>query len=293
MRHTVITLLALFAVSCLSAQCYEPEARGEIVRHTCYSLSYIEEHEQPEWVYYLLKSEYVSGGVKRTDDFRPDGAVSTGSAQLSDYKGSGYDRGHLCPAGDMKQSRQAMSETFFLSNMSPQVGAFNRGVWSSLEGQVRQWALALDSVYVVTGPVFADNIGAIGASRVTVPGYYYKVLYSPARGGMMAAFLLPNASGLGKWTEYAVAVDSVEAVTGIDFFSQLPDSVEARLEAVAGCAAWLSLRQAAGSENGTSADGQLSRAVQCKGIAKSTGKRCRSMTRNANGYCNAHQSQAR
>ena len=94
----------------------EPVGNGVVVRHRYYSLSYIERHEQPEWVYYMLTAAMVNGDAERGDDFRPDAKVKTGSADLSDYKGSGYDRGHLCPAADMKQSDEAMSETFYMSN---------------------------------------------------------------------------------------------------------------------------------------------------------------------------------
>jgi endonuclease G, mitochondrial len=86
----------------------------------------------------MLTPELINGSQDRTDDFRPDPAVSTASASLNAYKGSGYDRGHLCPAADMKLNQTSMSETFFLSNMSPQVEGFNRGIWSTLEDQVRE-----------------------------------------------------------------------------------------------------------------------------------------------------------
>ena len=158
-------------------------------------------------------------------------------------------------------------------------------VFSDLDG--RLLALKPDVTLSIVRSVPVDN------TQLQRLYYAENVFRASAQAGGFRELSQMGLECIGCVTEYAVAVDSVEAVTGIDFFSQLPDSVEERLEAVAGCAAWLSLRPAAGSENGTSADGQPSRAVQCKGIAKSTGKRCRSMTRNANGYCNAHQSQAR
>lgn len=140
----------------------EPKSGGEIVKHTYYSLAYSEENEQAYWAYYQLTPEFINGGQARTDDFRADPAISTGSAALSDYKSSGYDRGHLCPAADMKLNKTSMSETFYLSNMSPQVAGFNRGIWSSVEDQVRKWALEFYGLDVATGPIFKDNLGSIG-----------------------------------------------------------------------------------------------------------------------------------
>ena len=116
-----------------------PKSGGEVVVHTYFTLSYSEPNEQAEWVFFKLTPELVNGSQERTDDYREDPSVSTGSAKLDDYKYSGYDRGHLCPAGSMTQNKTAMSETFYLSNMSPQTAGFNRGVWSRFEAQVREW----------------------------------------------------------------------------------------------------------------------------------------------------------
>lgn len=270
----------------------EPVGNGVVVRHGCYSLSYVERHEQPEWVYYMLTAAMVNGDAERGDDFRPDEMVETGSADLSDYKGSGYDRGHLCPAADMRQSDEAMSETFYMSNMSPQVGAFNRGVWARLEEQVRKWAVEDDTIYVATGPVFVNNIGEIGGNRVTVPGFYYKVVYSPKR-DRMQAFLLPNREGLkANWGTYAVSVDVLEWLTGIDFFADMVDDVEAELECVNDFEDWKGKKSKTTTEVVQVVPVSGGVAQQCKGVAKSTGQRCKTRTTNANGYCNAHQNQA-
>lgn len=144
---------------------YLPVSAGEIVKHTYFTLAYSEENEQAFWVYYLLTPTSINGGQSRTDDFRADPMISTGSATLDDYKNSGYDRGHLCPAADMALNKTSMSESFFLSNMSPQVPGFNRGIWSTVEDQVRKWALRYQKLYVVTGPIFKDNKGSIGADH--------------------------------------------------------------------------------------------------------------------------------
>ena len=202
----------------------------EIVRHTYYTLSFSKKDEQAEWVAYFLTRSMLTGQSERGNNFRPDPSVLSGSAQLIDYKNSGYDRGHLCPAGDMTFSEQAMSETFYLSNMSPQVPAFNRGIWKNLESLVREWAQEDDSIYIVTGGILSESKGTIGADRVTVPSRFYKVIYDLTEEKKMIAFILPNKKGTEPLQSYVVTVRDVESQTGIDFFHCLPDSTQNRLE---------------------------------------------------------------
>ena len=260
-----------------------PISEGERIKHAYYTIAYSEEHEQANWVFYKLNTYMLGGNTSRTDNFRIDDFVSTGSATLADYKGSGYDRGHLCPAGDMVTDLVAMSESFFMSNMSPQDPGFNRGIWKTLEGAVRNWALDEQEVYVVTGPVFKDNIGTIG-NGVTVPGYFYKVIYDPTDVQKMIAFVLPNRKGEKQLPEYAVTVDYVENITGIDFFSGLADDLESELESKIATEDWKFEVYNASVSKET--------ATQCKGTAKSTGQQCRNKTTNENGYCYLHQGQA-
>jgi len=176
---------------------------------------------------------------KRTNKFRPDPAVRTGSAKPSDYAKSGYDKGHLCPAGDMACDSTAMSESFYMSNMSPQKPGFNRGIWKKLEEQVREWAVEDDVIYVVTGPILSGNLATIGKDKIAVPKYYYKVILDyeePEFKGI--GFVLPNKSSTKPLTQYAVTIDSVEHLTGIDFFAALPDSVERVVESHADINRW-------------------------------------------------------
>ncbi|MDH5398991.1 MAG: DNA/RNA non-specific endonuclease [Cyclobacteriaceae bacterium] len=208
-----------------------------IIIHDHYTLSYSEKHEQAEWVYYYLTPERIKGSVKRTDHFREDPGVLTGSAQLSDYKGSGYDRGHLCPAADNKQSISAMDQSFYMSNMSPQAPSFNRGLWKKLEEQFRSWVLEKGGLYVITAGVLSDQLATIGKNQVSVPQYYYKMAYNP-HAQQMVAFLMANSKLAGPITDYVVTVDSVEAVTGLDFFPGLSDGLEDKLESDFDLAAW-------------------------------------------------------
>lgn len=208
---------------------YIPSGEGMLVEYTYYCLGFDKEHKQANWVYYELEAKNLTGKASRKDNFRVDPKLDTWSATLADYKGSGYDRGHLCPAADMSFNAKAMSETFYMSNMSPQVPMFNRGIWKKLEEHVREWAKR-EKLYVVTGPIFKSNKGKIGKGKVTVPGYYYKLFYSPSR-QQMIAYVLPNEESRRPINSFAVPVSKVEKMTGIDFFPQLPDDLEKLLEA--------------------------------------------------------------
>ena len=207
---------------------------GQIVHHQFYTLSYNEEHEQPEWVAYEITVDRLNNKVAdRTDNFRPDPAVKTKSATPSDYRRSGYTRGHLVPAGDMGFDKRAMSETFYMSNMSPQVRNFNMGVWRELEEQTRDWARKYKHLYVVTGPVLTEpEFDRIGKNIVTVPRNYYKVILDvtqPEYKGI--GFVIPNAISDEHLTEYAMPIDEVEALTGLDFFPKLlTEELENELE---------------------------------------------------------------
>jgi endonuclease G len=196
-----------------------------ILSYAGFDLAYNEQYEQAAWVAYVLTREEIeTGDVGRTDNFRPDPNLLTGSASLSDYRGSGFDRGHLAPAGDMKWDAEAMSESFLMSNMSPQTPAFNRGIWSKLETKVRDWALEKDSLYVITGPVLSPVDSLIGENQVGIPPYYFKVLVdlSPPDHSFIA-FLLPNAASSDPLHQFAITVDSLEIVTGYDFFATAPN----------------------------------------------------------------------
>lgn len=196
-----------------------------ILNYSGFHLGYNEQFEQASWVAYVLTREEIeSGTIERTDNFRADTSISTGSATPKDYRGSGFDRGHLAPAGDMTWSLLAMSQSFLMSNMSPQRPQFNRGVWRRLESEVRNWAKEKDSLYVITGPLFANNDSLIGANGVGIPGYYFKVLVdlSPPDHDMIA-FLLPHSGSSEELMRFAISVDSLELITGYDFFAEAPD----------------------------------------------------------------------
>lgn len=196
-----------------------------VLQYTGFHLLYSEQYEQAAWVIYILTADQVQWGTEsRTENFRADTNVVTGSATPRDYLRSGFDRGHLAPAADMKWSAAAMSESFLMSNMSPQAPGFNRGVWSRLETRVREWAVENDSILVITGPVLTGIMEFVGENRVGVPQKYFKIIVDISPPEYKAiAFLLENVSSTADLFSFAVTIDSLEQVTGYDFFGYIPD----------------------------------------------------------------------
>lgn len=209
---------------------YMPSTSGRMLYHENYCFSYSEEHEQSKWVAYKLTSANFNDDIERSGSFRKDGLVETETAVTGDYTGSGYDRGHLAPAADMRHNQISMYESFYMSNISPQKPKFNRGIWKKLENKTREWALESDGVYVVTGPVLTEFIDTIGVrNRIPVPKYFYKVMMDVNHTKMLA-FILPNEYSNTELSEYVVTVDSLESLTGIDFYPALPYRLENKLE---------------------------------------------------------------
>lgn len=271
------------------------QANDVVVTHTGYSLLYNETHEQASWVAYELTEKETQKLYKRSDKFLVDPKVSTGTATDEDYKESGYDRGHLAPAADMGWSSITMAESFYYSNMSPQVPSFNRGIWKKLEELVRTWAVENNSIYVVTGPVLSSGLKTIGPNKVSVPNYYYKVILDydePAKKAI--GFILPNMGTDKPLQSFAVSIDSVEKVTGIDFFHALPDDQETYLESsiCTSCWSWKSTSGGSSVQSQGKTQSQPSTSsselVQCSGRTQA-GNRCKRMTTNANGRCYQHQ----
>ncbi len=283
MNKLLLTALLLtLNINFATAQSYLPKSTGEIIKHTYYQLSYNEEHEQAEWVYYTLTPQMLTATTPRTNNFRIDQKVSTGSAKLSDYSGSGYDRGHLCPAGSMVVNKTAMSESFYISNISPQNPSFNRGKWKQLEELIRKWAASDSILHVITGPILAEKIDEIGKSNVTVPGSFYKIIYSPKKNEMIG-FILPNRKTERCLAEFATNVDYIESMTGIDFFAEIVDDLEQQ-EISLNVLLW-------NFHSDSNSETKKNESTQCLGTAASTGSRCKLMTKNPNDYCHHHQSQ--
>ena len=258
----------------------------KIISHTGYSFVYSEEHEQAKWIAYELTKEETNSLFERTDKFLVDPLVSTGTAENSDYAKSGYDKGHLAPAADMGWSALTMKESFYFSNMSPQLPGFNRGVWKRLEELMRSWAIDNKAIYIVTGPLLSKGLPAIGSNGVSIPNYYYKVVLDYTQPEIHAiGFVLPNGSSSASLSTFAVSIDEVERQTGIDFFPALPDDQETKLEkeVCQTCWHW----QASKSNGGSGSTHKSGTSVQCSGNTKA-GARCKRMTLSDNGRCYQH-----
>ena len=212
---------------------------NQIIQHEYYTLSYNEKYEQAEWVAYELKKNYVKKANFKRPYFIEDPKVKTGSADWRNYKKSGYDKGHLCPAGDMEFAINAYNDTFFTSNISPQLHDFNGGVWNRLEQKVRYWATKYDGIYVITGGILQPSLPTIGKEKVSIPNYFYKILLDYSNGQYrMIAFLVPSKKSEKPLYDFVVSVDTVEKMTGIDFFPKLDDKIENNLEKASDYKAW-------------------------------------------------------
>ncbi|MFC0780335.1 DNA/RNA non-specific endonuclease [Flavobacterium sp. HJSW_4] len=194
----------------------------QIVKHQYYTLSYNEKFEQAEWVAYELKKEYLKNNDFKRPYFIEDPSVTTGSADWRNYKNSGYDKGHLCPAGDMEFSKDAYNDTFYTSNISPQKKEFNSGIWNRIEQKTRYWAGKYNDIYVVTGGIAKDSDKKIGTEKVAVPKYFYKIILAKnGKEHKAIAFLVPNEKSDKSIYDFVVPIETLEKMTGIDFFPNL------------------------------------------------------------------------
>ena len=206
--------------------------QGQIIQRTGYTLSYDAKNKTPQWVAWELTKEETRGNQERTNDFQPDPDVMGAKVVTYDYSGSGYDRGHMAPAGDMKWSKKAMQESFYMSNICPQDHNLNTEDWNDLEMKSREWARRYGKVYIVCGPIYKGTRNEyIGDHWVKVPDAFFKViLINDTRKQAALGFYFENEAGERPLSEYLVSVDELEELTGLDFFSALPDEEEKRLE---------------------------------------------------------------
>lgn len=206
------------------------ESKNKIILHTYFTLSYNSTHKQPDWVAYKVFYNKLRN-ISRTDDFREDPKISGEVSQLSDYEGSNFDRGHLAPARLMSYNNRSMSESFYLTNISPQSPSFNRGIWKRLEEKVAYWASKSDSLYVVTGPLLDKPLGYIGANRVSVPRAFFKAILRFDSGKIRGmGFFIPHQNTPISLYSYSLSIDELETITDLDFFYNLDDKLESEIE---------------------------------------------------------------
>lgn len=203
---------------------YMPESKcGEVINYTHYSVSYCEKYKLSEWSIHYMTEERVFGDVDRTDNFRLDNKGR--GASLSNYYKSGYDRGHMVPAGDMKFNQTAMNESFFLTNISPQNPSFNRGINKKIESKFREWVVFdFDTIIIITGFVMDEDLfnGFIGPDRIPIPSYSYKIFIDKINHRSLA-FLVPmNKKIKGRMFDYIISIDELETIADIDFFEKMP-----------------------------------------------------------------------
>lgn len=192
----------------------------------------------PNCVVYELTASETEGSVPRFGSFETDSAVA-GCANPWDYTLSGYDRGHMIPAGDLRWDSLAMRESFKMTNVCPQTRALNSGGWTKIEDKIREWAVRDSVLIVVTGPVITRGMKTIGDSHVAVPTAFFKVVLAPFATPMRAiGFVMPNKAANGPLKKYVVSVDEVERRTGMDFFSALPDDIENGIESQLNLSVW-------------------------------------------------------
>lgn len=211
-----------------------PIANEKIVKHSAFISSYNPEHRIPNYVVHVILKDILYGTQSRTNDYRPDPLIKQDMSDSSDYWNSGYDRGHMAPSADFKWNRKALSESYYYTNIIPQNAALNQKTWNRLEMQVREWAIDNSELIVVTGPIIKDDLPKIqqGSYKVSIPEYIYKIIvdyYPPTYKAI--AFLYPNKNVPFDLNNHVVSIDSIEKLTGFDFFPNLPDSLENILEA--------------------------------------------------------------
>lgn len=205
--------------------------RQQIVGHYAYTVSFNPEWHIPNWVAYEMEACETDGDCGRKPTFRPDPKVVAGCASHKDYTKSGYDRGHMAPAADMRWSEQAMAESFYTSNICPQLHSLNAGDWKTLEEKCRGWARHYGSLYIACGPIVADGYKTIGPGKVAVPEAFFKVIFRGENGSCHGiGFLFEHKPQRRPLAFYAVSIDEIEKLTGLDFFYALPDSIENDME---------------------------------------------------------------
>lgn len=239
MKYIVLAIFGLaLSATASAAVCNQhldkgtPSDSDQILCRDGYAAGYNYQNKVSDWVAYYVTKDSVNAFFKRSNRFTTDTELPYAfRATSSDYTKTGYDRGHLAPSGTMDFSQESMQQSFLMSNMAPQLPGFNRGGWKGLEEKVRQWANDYNELYVVSGPIWDGNETYIG-NGVYIPSRYYKVILDPYFNDAIA-FIVPHRKvSSSELATFITTVDEVEQLTQLDFFSELPDSVEDDIESV-------------------------------------------------------------
>lgn len=215
------------------------DIQEQILVRKAYTVSYNKETKCPNWVAWELTSSHADGDLPRDSKYYEDDEVPLPRATNEDYRGSGWTRGHMCPAGDNKWDADAMRESNLLTNMCPQHASLNSGLWNVIERDCRKWAKAYGDLYIVCGPVLLNREHeTIGMNKVVVPEAFFKVTLRLSPEPAAIGFVVRNNEGKKKKDQFINTVDDVERITGMDFFPALPDSIENIVEAYANLNDW-------------------------------------------------------
>ncbi len=261
------------------------------VKHTFYEIGFNTKYKLPAWTFYSLTKEHLAlANLDRKGSFVKDPLLNSPQAKSNDYSASGFDKGHLVPCEDMSFSEQAMQETFYYSNCAPQTTELNRGEWKMLEELSRNWGKEYGEVIIVSGPVFEINLPKLGEGKIPIPNLFYKIIIRHQDQTYKAiSFILPNVSTpINGLQNYICTIDSVEKITSLDFFSDLPDNLEEQFESVINTKDWNFdyHHHNIKTENDTIIKTKTV-SVQCTAKTKK-GKRCKKMTTDKSGYCGVH-----
>jgi len=203
----------------------------QIIKKKAYIVSYNKDTRIPNWVAWHLTSDHSDGSIGRSNAFYEDEEVPVPRATSEDYRGSGWSRGHMCPAGDNKWDVEAMNQSFSLINVCPQDASLNSGLWNSIEIDCRNWAKRFQDIYIICGPVFyKQEHEQIGNNKVYVPEAFFKVVLCLNGEPKGMGFVVKNNAGTKKKDLYYNSIDQIERITGIDFFPILPDDLENEIE---------------------------------------------------------------
>lgn len=196
-----------------------------------FTVGFSKKYRHPYWVAYKLNCSETKGEIPRSNYFREDQILGKYSPSTDDYYASGYDKGHLIPAADNKADSLSMHDSFLMSNVSPQIPEFNRGIWKKLEEQVRDWACDYDSIYVITGALLHNELTRLGKSKVAIPDHYFKsLLVFDGKKQSTISFYLYQYTKESELQKFILTTDSLESILGYDLFYNLNDNIEAKIE---------------------------------------------------------------
>jgi endonuclease G len=283
--HLFICFLILGSVA--FSQRLELPLSSSFDSHSGYFYEYSPEYKQSKWVAYQLIGTNILQNTLPEVQFYADPKLPDGALNGGDFYQRVYQPGQLKPSGDARVDKVEMHDAYYYANICPMQPTFDQEVWRILENLVRSWSLVFDTIYVVSGPAFKNvkkvMADSVGPHKIPVPDYFYKVLLVNNGIDMEAiGFVLPNIDVRYEYMKNPVSIDSVEKLTGIDFFYQLPDYLEQDVEQRINSSFWT------GGSNSYYIKSKMKRKeVQC--IANTVmDKRCTALTKCINGCCALH-----